>query len=86
MSMLNRRLQVLIDEGRWRLLEAEADRRHVPVAVLVRDAIDLVYGGVAIETKRAAWAWLADQPDVPAPTPEEIDARLWEQASAGLET
>lgn len=43
MSMLSRRLQVLIDDDRWARLEREAARRRVAVAVLVRDAIDAAY-------------------------------------------
>lgn len=40
MLMLTRRLQVLLDEPRWSRLSAAARRRGVPVAVVVRDAID----------------------------------------------
>jgi hypothetical protein len=40
MSMLTRRLQVLLDEPRYRRLEAAARRRQVPVATVVREAID----------------------------------------------
>jgi len=40
MSMLSRRLQVLLDEPRWNRLSALARRRGVSVAVVVREAID----------------------------------------------
>lgn len=40
MSMLTRRLQVLLDEPRYRRLEAAARRRQVSVATVVREAID----------------------------------------------
>jgi hypothetical protein len=53
MSMLDKRLQVLIDEGRWHRLIAESRRRRVSVAVLVREALDLVYP-VDHDTRRAA--------------------------------
>lgn len=43
MSMLSRRLQVLIDDDRFERLEQEAARRRVAVAVLVRDAIDAAF-------------------------------------------
>jgi hypothetical protein len=40
MSMLTRRLQVLLDDQRYRRLESAARRRRVSVATVVRDAID----------------------------------------------
>lgn len=40
MSMLDRRLQILIDDDRYRRLVAAAEARGVPVAVVVRDALD----------------------------------------------
>ena len=40
MSMLSRRLQILIDEDRYRRLAARARSRRVSVATVVRDAID----------------------------------------------
>ena len=40
MSMLTRRLQVLLDDRRYPRLEAAARRRHVSVAAVVREAID----------------------------------------------
>ena len=45
MSMFDRRLQVLIDEGRWARLEDEASRRKVSVSTLVREGIDERYPG-----------------------------------------
>ena len=45
MSMLDRRLQILIDEERWSRLEDEASRRQVSVSTLVREAIDERYPG-----------------------------------------
>jgi predicted DNA-binding protein len=40
MLMLERRLQILIDEDRHRRITAVAKERGVPVSVVVRDAID----------------------------------------------
>lgn len=40
MLMLNRRLQVLVDESRWQRLSQTARRRGVSVAVVVREALD----------------------------------------------
>jgi len=71
MSMLDRRLQVLIDEDRWSRLEREAGRRGVSVAVLVREAIDERFPGNADERRTALQAILeADPMDVP--DPEEL--------------
>ena len=68
MSMLDRRLQVLIDENRWARLEREAGRRGVPVAVLVREAIDECFPGDADQRRAALQAVLdADSMDVPDP-------------------
>jgi hypothetical protein len=40
MSILNRRLQILVDESRYARLESAAEERGTAVAVLVREAID----------------------------------------------
>lgn len=77
MSMLDRRLQVLIDGNRWSRLEREAARRGVPVAVLVREAIDERFPGDADERREALQAVLdADSMDVPDPDGlrEELEA------------
>ncbi len=83
MSMLNRRLQVLIDEARWRRLEAESERRRVPVSVLVRDAIDRAYGGVTLDDRQAAWEFLKSQPPGPVPAAVE-DVKALIRAQSGF--
>ena len=70
MSMLDRRLQVLIDEERWARLEAEARRRNVAVSTLVREAIDERYPG-RDEERRAALRALLDAEPMPVP---EVDS------------
>jgi len=40
MHMLNKRMQLLLDESRYRLVAEEARRRRVSMAVVIRDAID----------------------------------------------
>lgn len=66
MSMLDRRLQVLIDEDRWSRLEREAGRRGVSVAVLVREAIDGRFPGNADQRRAALQSVLDAEPmDVP---------------------
>jgi hypothetical protein len=75
MSMLDRRLQVLIDEERWDRLTAEADRRRVPVAVLVREALDQVYPN-DFEQRRAALQRVLAAEKMPVPGPEELRREL----------
>lgn len=68
MSMLSIRLQVLIDEERAHRLEAEAGRRGVSVAALVREGIDAVLpDGPSTQERQRAIARIlkADQIDVP---------------------
>jgi hypothetical protein len=72
MSMLDRRLQVLIDEERWARLEAEARRRNVAVSTLVREAIDERYPGRDEERRAALRALLAAEA---MPVPEVDDLR-----------
>lgn len=49
MSMLTRRLQVLLDDKRYLRLEATARRRKVSVATVVREAIDRELGSPALD-------------------------------------
>ena len=75
MSMLDRRLQVLIDEGRWSRLEREAERRRVSVSVLVREAIDERFPGDADE-RRASLQAVLDACPMDVPDPEELHEEL----------
>jgi hypothetical protein len=75
MSMLDRRLQVLIDEERWSRLEHEAVRRGVPVALLVREAIDEKLPA-DLETRRAALQAVLDAEPMPVPEPSELRSEL----------
>jgi hypothetical protein len=68
MSMLDRRLQVLIDQGLWARLEREAERRSVSVSTLVREAVDERYPGSTAERRAALDAVLhAHLMEVPRP-------------------
>lgn len=62
--MLNRRLQVLVDDERFALLSRESARSGTPVGELVRRAIDHEYVRPANETarERAGRALLAMAP------------------------
>ena len=64
---LERRLQILVDEPRYRRLEAAARARKTSVATIVREAIDQALPA-DLERKREAWnAILESEPlDVPA--------------------
>jgi hypothetical protein len=81
--MLDRRLQVLIDEDRLNRLEREAARRRVPVAVLVREAIDERFPGDADERRAAVQALLDAEPTA-VPEPEELRDELEEMRSRRL--
>ena len=75
--MLERRLQILIDDERHRKLTATAKARGVSVATVVREAIDrTVDVDDADERRRRAWRRLQAAPDLEAPSVEEIRAEL----------
>lgn len=75
MSMLDRRLQVLIDEDRWTRLDREASRRGVPVAVLVREAIDERFPS-DLEARRVALQAVLDAEPMDVPEPDELRREL----------
>lgn len=71
MHMLTHRLQVLLDERRYRRLRAEARARRASVGALVRDAIDKAFP-VSLERKRAALKAILSAPLIELPA--DIDA------------
>jgi hypothetical protein len=73
--MLTRRLQVLIDDERARRLEAEAARRRVSVAVLVREALDAAYP-TTVEERRAAGERVLEAEPMPVPDVQDLRAEL----------
>lgn len=75
MSMLSRRLQVLIDDERLKRLEREAARRRVSVSVLVRDAIDAAFPATSA-AKRAAGNRVLKAEAMAVPDPAELRAEL----------
>ena len=76
MSMYDRRLQILIDEPRYRRLAAHARERKVSVAEIVREAIDLALPADAARRMRAGRRILAAEP-MPVPdSVEELKAEL----------
>ncbi len=82
MHMFERRLQILLDEARYRRLAAAAGARKTSVAAVVRDAIDQALPVDLDRKRRAADELLAAEP-IPVPeTVEELkreirDARGW---------
>lgn len=75
MCMLTRRLQILLDEERYARLEAEAARRGVAVAVIVREAIDAAHPSRSDERVAAGERVLAAAP-MPVPDPDELRDEL----------
>lgn len=65
MCMLDRRFQILLDEGRYQKVAAEAERRGTSVAAVIREAIDRLPAGV--DRRRAAVAALLTAPPMPVP-------------------
>lgn len=64
MSMLDQRLQVLLDEDRMQRLERAARQRGASVGHLVREAIDLAFPAIP-QQRRTAAARLLDRPPLP---------------------
>jgi hypothetical protein len=65
MRNLDRRVQLLLDEGRYRKLAGEAKRRHVSVATVIREAIDHMPADA--DHRRAAIAEVLAAEPMPVP-------------------
>jgi hypothetical protein len=77
MHMLEKRLQVLLDDARWRRLSAYADERQLSVGAVVREALDKAIPASRDERRSAARRILQAQPmNVPSPPAlrSELDA------------
>lgn len=84
MLIFERRLQILLDDARYRRLTAAARDRGTSVAAVVRDAIDLALPADLAKRRAASEAILAAEP-MPVPqTVEELKAELDELRSGGL--
>ena len=79
---LDRRLQILIDEPRYRRLVSRARERQTSVAAVIRDAIDVVLPSDAAKKRAALEEVLAAEP-VRMPDVEELKIELDEFRSGG---
>lgn len=62
MATMNRRVQLLIDEPRYELLERESRRTGRSVADLIRESVDAVYGFDRAQRRAALDGLLAEEP------------------------
>jgi hypothetical protein len=83
MCMLDRRVQILLDQERHERLLAESRRRRLSVGALIREAIDRAYPSRSRARRAAADAILAAEP-MPMPDPQELKAELDELRARGL--
>jgi hypothetical protein len=75
--MYERRLQLLLDQGRYERVAARARRRNVSVATVIREAIDLAVPGDDADRRAAADAILSG-PRVRLPDPDAVRADVLE--------
>lgn len=79
MSVMERRLQLLLDRARFDLVEREASQSGRSVAAVIREAIDWRFAG-DVERRRAAAAHLLrDTEDVAGDEPD------WGETKAAIE-
>jgi hypothetical protein len=77
MHMLEKRLQILLDEDRWKRLSSYAAERNLSVGAVVREALDRAIPASRDKRRAAARRILAAKPmDVPSPAAlrRELDA------------
>lgn len=75
MPKLDRRVQLLLDEPRYRKLTGEARRRRVSVAAVIRDAIDQLPAD-SDQRRAAIAAVLAAEPMALPADPAELGREL----------
>jgi hypothetical protein len=77
MCVYERRLQILLDEGRYRRVAAEAKARKTSVAAVIRDAIDDALPSSDREARRRAAELLLSADPIPVPDdPAELKREL----------
>ncbi|MBA3365878.1 MAG: antitoxin [Actinobacteria bacterium] len=81
---MDRRLQILIDDARYRRLVRASRERNQSVSAIIRDAIDRALPSDAAKKRAALDALLAADP-IPVPeTVEELKAEIAEGHARGL--
>ena len=75
MHMLDRRLQVLLDERQYARLAAFADERNLSIGAAVREAIDRVVPATTDERTAALRRLLTAEP-MGVPSPAELRTEL----------
>lgn len=82
--MLERRLQILIDEPRYRRVAARARERGTSVAAVIREAIDIAFPSDLAKKRAAADAILSAEPMEVPETYEELKAEIEQIRYRGL--
>jgi len=75
MCMYERRLQLLLDRDRYERVAAQARRRRVSVAMVIRDAIDVALP-VDIELRGAAFAAIIEAAPMTVGSPDDLRREL----------
>jgi hypothetical protein len=78
--MFGRRLQILLDEQRYRRLAARARETNKSVGALIRDAIDSMYPAPSAR-RTAALRTILEAPRLDLPSPRELRHELEEVRS-----
>lgn len=81
--MYERRLQILLDDARFRRVAAAAKERKTSVAAVIRDAIDQALP-IDLEARRKAIRELLDAEPVPMPDIDELEREIEELHYGGL--
>lgn len=83
MSGLERRLQILLDDHRYSLLEAEAARTNASIGAIVRQAIDLRFADEQAVRVAATGRLLALPIDDTGTEPDWVDVKVDLEAELG---
>lgn len=75
MHMLQRRLQILLDEARYERLAAHAAERNLSVGAVVREALDRTIPS-GRDARRAAARRILSAPPMPVGDPASLRAEL----------
>lgn len=82
MCMLDRRIQILLDRARYQKVQKAARRRGIPVAAVIRDAIDQLPDEDDWERRRAAIEAILRADPIPVPDDPADLRRALDEARA----